>query len=714
MWISLKRDMALSRRRDKVAAMTKIDRRKFLGLAAASAAFPAIARAYQIDARVKTGTIKDVEHVVILMQENRSFDHYFGTMNGVRGFGDRFPIPLAGGRTVWSQSNTKDGPKLIAPFPLNTQQTFAHMRVEGTPHNWADAQFAWDGGRMSQWPTFKGAHAMGHYEQADIPFQWALANAFTICDAYHCSFQGGTNTNRLFLWSGTNDGAGKLGGPSISNSHDSLPGEKHPAAATPYRWTTYPERLEKAGVSWRIYEDMANNFGDNPLVGFKPFRDSLAKAPGSNPALTEKGLSTQHLDRLRADVMAGALPSVSWVISPDVDSEHPGPSSPAQGADYTARVLDCLTSNPEVWAKTVFLVMYDENDGFFDHAPPPAPPTRDAAGKLLGGSTVDTAGEYHLVRADSEKTAEKDELMGRPYGLGPRVPMVVISPWSRGGWVNGQVFDHTSVIRFLEERFGVKETNITPWRRAVCGDLTSCFDFKTPNAPVVAMPETKTVAAKAAALKGRTKPPTPESIVAPVQATGARASRVLPYDLAVDDLGGEGALKLSFVNMGRAGAVFHVYDVLAPEAGPRRYTVEGGKILAGEWPAGAYDLCVYGPNGFFRRFAGSGKGARPRVRVRGEKLKPSLVMAVTSFATTKDRITTTASAYRDKQYDWSSALAAKAVVSAAWAPASHGWYDVTARREGDAKWLVQFAGRVEGLGATSDPALGGPAVMSWT
>jgi phospholipase C len=112
------------------------------------------------------------------------------------------------------------------------------MRVEGTPHSWSDAQFAWDAGRMSQWPTFKGAHAMGHYAQADIPFQWALANAFTLCDAYHCSFQGGTNTNRLFLWSGTNDGAGKFGGPSISNSHVSLPGEKHPTATTPYTWTT--------------------------------------------------------------------------------------------------------------------------------------------------------------------------------------------------------------------------------------------------------------------------------------------------------------------------------------------------------------------------------------------------------------------------------------------------------------------------------------------
>src|SRR6185295_11603521 len=245
---------------------------------------------------------------------------------------------------------------------------FAHMRVQGTPHNWADAQFAWDEGRMGGWPDAKGAHTMAHYVEADLPFQFALANAFTVCDAYYGSFVGGTNTNRLFLWTGTNDPSGKFGGPSLSNSHDTLPEKGGPKE--PYTWTTYPERLEKAGISWKIYEDMADTFGDNPLVGFKVFRDSLAKAPGSRPKLAEKGLTTQHLDALRADVMADKLPQVSWIVSPAKDSEHPGPSSPAQGADYTARALDCLTSNPEVWAKTAFLVMFDENDGYFDHMPP--------------------------------------------------------------------------------------------------------------------------------------------------------------------------------------------------------------------------------------------------------------------------------------------------------------------------------------------------------
>jgi phospholipase C len=701
---------------DKGAAMTQIDRRRLLAVGAASLALPsAIAKAWAIDAKVKTGTIADVDHVVILMQENRSFDHYFGTMRGVRGFGDRFPIPLKEGRTVWSQANSKGGPPIVAPFPLDAAKTFAHMRVEGTPHSWDDAQYAWDNGRMGSWPDQKHAHTMAYYSEADIPFQFALANAFTLCEAYHCSFQGGTNTNRLFLWTGTNDPTGKLGGPSISNSHDTLP-EKG-GAKEPYLWMTYPERLEAAGISWKIYENMADNFGDNPLVGFKTFRDSLAKAAGSNSALAEKGLSTQHLDALQADVLAGRLPQVSWVVSPAADSEHPGPSSPAQGANYTARVLDCLTANPDVWARTALLVMFDENDGFFDHVPPPAPPSRDASGNMLGESTVDVAGDYHLARHPTEAKSERDDLMGRPYGLGPRVPLYVISPWSRGGWVNAEVSDHTSVIRFLEKRFGVIEPNISAWRRAVCGDLTSCFDFKTPNEGVAKLPETAEVAKRVATVTKRTTPPTPETPTAPVQVAGVRPSRPLPYDLAVNDLAEPGRLRLTFINSGEAGAVFHVYDCLRLDQAPRRYTVGAQNRLNGEWKAGAYDLCVYGPNGFYRRFTGSGAGARPSVSVLHEKRGPELVVSLRNRTDAKERIVVTPTAYADRLKPWTAQLAAKSgSASHDWQlKATHGWYDFTLTRESDPAWRVRIAGRVEsGAPSMSDPAMGGPATMGWS
>ncbi|PTT78158.1 phospholipase C, phosphocholine-specific, partial [Pseudomonas sp. HMWF010] len=523
--------------------MSPLDRRAFLLSATAALALPpAVARALAIDADVRTGTLKDVEHVVILMQENRAFDHYFGVMNGVRGFGDRFPIPVPNSpgvenRTVWTQVNDTGagGPPQVSPFPLDTVSTFAHMRVEGTPHSWADAQAAWNEGRMNRWPAAKTERAMGYYRPEDIPFQYAMADAFTLCDAYHCSTQTGTNTNRLFLWTATNDPSGQFGGPSISNSHDSLVADG--GAADPYRWTTYGERLLAAGVSWRIYQDMADNFTDNPTAGFKTYRDSHDGLPGSDPRLKALALSTRKLDGLREDVLSGALPQVSYIVAPAADSEHPGPSSPAQGADYTARVIDALTADPKVWARTVLLVMFDENDGFFDHVPPPAPPSIATDGTVLGASTVDTAGEYHHVRNPTEAKAEREELMGRPYGLGPRVPLYVLSPWSRGGWVNSQVFDHTSVIRFMEARFGVKEPNISPWRRAVCGDLTSAFDFKAPNTTpfVQALPSTEATAAKAAALPATTVPPTPTTLAVPVQATGPRPSRALPYALRIDE-----------------------------------------------------------------------------------------------------------------------------------------------------------------------------------
>ncbi len=694
--------------------MPDIDRRGLLLGGAAAGALPAflastLARAAAIDADVRTGTIADVQHVVILMQENRSFDHYFGTMAGVRGFGDRFPVPVrdASGRkdgTAFLQAyGQAGGPDVIAPFPLNTTKTFAHMRVEGTPHGWSDAQGAWGEGRMDRWPVAKHPHSMGYYDQADIPFQYALAQAFTLCDAYHCSTQTGTNTNRLFLWTGTNDGLGQAGGPSISNSHDDLP-EKGGAPES-YRWTTYPERLLQAGVSWRVYQDMADNFTDNPLAGFAAYRDAHAGAPGSDPRLKELALSTWHLDGLRQDVLARRLPQVSWIIAPAADSEHPGPSSPAQGADYVARVIDILTQDPATWARTALLVMFDENDGFFDHVPPPAPPSRDGGGALLGGSTVDTAGEYHLVRNPTEAKAERDDLMGRPYGLGPRVPMYVISPWSRGGVVDSQVFDHTSVIRFLEARFGVAEPNISPWRRTVCGDLTSCFDFRTPNhRPPPPLPPTAESARRAAALKQTTTPPTPTTPLAPVQARGERPSRALPYRFEVEARIEGGAIALDLANPGEGGTVLHVYDRLRLDQPSRRYTLGAGGRLTGVWPAGAHDLWLLGPNGFHRHVAGdAADGLEWRIRQAADDRSVSVTLSNGGSA---PRVVVVDAA---EGKSWRVTLTPGASKAKTW-PTNHGWYDLTAACAAAPAWRRRAAGRVEtGKDSISDPLMGGPA-----
>ena len=679
-----------------------LNRRGLMFAGGAAALSPSIARALAISADASTGTIADVAHVVILMQENRGFDHYFGTMRGVRGCADRFPIPVEGpeGRTVWTQQGAD---RLLSPFHLDTTSAFANMRIEGTPHTWADAHAAWDHGRMSRWPSAKTERSMGYYRREDIPFQHALADAFTICDAYHCSFQGGTNTNRLFLWTGTNDPAGKGGGPSISNSHDSfVAGGGHPDG---YRWTTYPERLSRAGVSWRIYQDMADNFSDNPTAGFKAYRDSHAGVPGSDPRLAELALSTRALDGLREDVVSGALPQVSWIVAPAKDSEHPQPSSPAQGADYTARVLDALTADPKVWSRTVLFLMYDENDGFFDHAPPPAPPSIQDS-EPLGGSTVDTSGEYHLVQADSEKPAERADLMGAPYGLGPRAPMLVISPWSRGGWVASEVFDHTSVIRFLEARFEVEEPNISSWRRAVCGDLTSAFDFKTPNGGVLsALPATGSKAGRASLLR-LFKPVVPNASQPPLQETGVRPSRPLPYRLQVEQVDTANGINLRFSNAGSSAAVFHVYDHLHLDRWPRRYTVGAGAYLEDAWAGTVHDLWVLGPGGFHRRFTGDGPGPDVSVEMAAEPSSSVLSLRIRNRGTGAVDVAVTPNAYGFTLKRFATRIAADGSRVHRWSVArTGGWYDLSLRVDGDPRFLRRFAGRIEtGRDTISDPA----------
>lgn len=651
---------------------------------------PSIARALDIPAHNRTGTIKDVEHVVILMQENRSFDHYFGTMNGVQGFGDRFAIPAPDtkthkGRTVFAQPREDDATRLIAPFALNTAQDFRLMRVEGTPHSFKDAQDAWDEGRMGEWPKSKHNHAMGHFTRADLPFQYALAEAFTLCDAYHCAMHSGTNPNRVFHWTGKNVGTN---GPVIDNGYDDL--RHDPKGHGGYDWTTYPERLGAAGIDWRLYQNMKDNFTDNPLVGFKTYRAADKSTSGKLLDLAERSIRTRDLDKLKEDVLADRLPQVSWIVGTAEGSEHPATSSPAQGADYTAKVLDALTANPDVWAKTVFLINFDENDGYFDHVPPPAPPSIGADGKVMGYAGG-AAQEYH--QGD-------DAYKNRPYGLGPRVPLYVISPWSKGGYVASEVFDHTSVIRFLETRFGVKEPNISEWRRAVCGDLTSCFDFKTPNdQPFFAhLPKTGEQAERARKLGGRTTPPTPDALIAPVQEQGLRPRRATPYDLQCG-LNSAGELVMLNNSHNKGSAVFQLYDLNARAATPYRYTVRDGQVH--HVPAGPLKLWVNGPNGFHRRFEGetvrfSCDRGPEGFEARNLSDKPlSLIWHDQAYGQAPQSLTLAPGETRTLRFDIA---------------ASHGWYDFSLNGDG---YAVRLAGHVEdGKPSMSDPAAFGAAKLT--
>jgi phospholipase C len=718
--------------------MSSTSRRDFLrtfaattGAGVATTFFPpAIRNALAISPRRCKGTIEDVEHVVILMQENRSFDHYFGTLSGVRGFGDRLPVPVPDApgrvnRTVWYQPSETGTPEMIAPFRLDTEQTFEYMRVEGTPHSWPDAQGAWGDGSMKEWPRFKRNHSMGYFTEQDMPFQFALAEAFTICDAYYCSFMGNTNPNRLFLWTGTNDPLQKNGGPAIYNQYDNV--DYEPAGG--YTWLTYCERLEAARVSWQIYQNMADNFTDNSVAGFRSFRASYFKEAGANPELARRGLSTRDLDLLEKDVLDGKLPQVTWIVATAEGSEHPGPSSPAQGADYTARVLEALTANPDVWAKTVLFVNFDENDGLFDHMPPPAAPSyavwhEDASKRALAGaSSVDTLGEYHeFVPVDVP--ADRAAPLHKPYGFGPRVPMYVVSPWSKGGWVNSEVFDHTSVIRFLEKRFGVKEPNISPWRRAVAGDLTSTFNFSDPDDSDFYddLPDTIDLAERARELPGRTTPVTPALAELPVQAWGIRPSRALPYELHVHakERPKAGTVALSFVNTGRAGAVFHVYDKKYLDRIPRRYTVGAGHELGGEWDVraddGAYDLWVLGPNGFHRHFTGDidpqqRRAPEPEIRVEYDRHRDGLRLTLINRGDAPASFRLTSNAYHNNWQPLSFRVAPRDHRDH-FLPLKHSahWYDFTVRVVGADSYSRRFAGHMEtGRHSLSDPGMGGRA-----
>lgn len=572
------------------------DRRQFLtrttaGLAAITLP-SAIRRALALPASGKTGTIQDVEHVVILMQENRAFDHYFGSLRGVRGFSDPRPLMLPSGKPVWQQPAPNGG--TAAPFRLNSR-TSAAQSLPSLDHSWKGSQARWQ--NYDAWIAAKGPLTMGYFTREDLPFHYALADAFTICDAYHCSLFGPTNPNRMFLFTGTNGLAvGDDGPQAIINPPDEPNETADPRNDAPkfagYQWTTYAERLQAAGIDWRVYQEY-DNYGDNALAYFAHFRGldptselyrrARSWAPTSNAANAKQSRGEHLVEQFAADVTGDRLPQVSWIVAPYIVCEHPA-ACPAYGEQLVARLIGVLADHPEVWAKTALFVNYDENDGFFDHMPPPVPPSTG-----MGKSTVPLRGESY---------------QGQPVGLGPRVPMLIVSPWTKGGFVNSQLFDHTSVIRFLELRFGVMEPNITPWRRAVCGDLTSAFDFAARDILWEAsLPDT----AGYNALGDASASLPPVTVITdqpqPRQEAGRRPTRALPYHFDVSGRPQKDSLALRIANRGNSGICVSVHSADG-ESGPFVYTVGAGEVLTDRLPiTDTFDYTVYGPNGFLRRFA---------------------------------------------------------------------------------------------------------------
>ncbi|MGW1199917.1 phosphocholine-specific phospholipase C [Streptomyces sp. NPDC002536] len=686
-----------------------ISRRRALSLGAGAATIaatgsllpPSLHQAIAAGAERSGGGLADIRHVVVLMQENRSFDHYFGTLRGVRGYADRNAVRLPGGGSIFEQPGPK-GP--VLPFAVRDAAAAQHKDLQyigALDHSWAGGHKAWRDGWMDNWIAAKTPATMAHYDRADVPLHHELADTFTVCDAYHAAIHSSTSPNRNHLvsgWTGFEPGGARAVG------NDAYDEDKH----TGYTWTTYAERLQKAGIGWQVYQEW-DNFTDNNLEFFASFkavaRKALAKVDGVRTMTafyeklaaadaagrtrlqglldegvaaltdTERTLFRRALHRgepgstataFAADVASGKLPKVSYIVPSGADSEHPGASSPVASASIVYKILDALGRNPEVWRHTALFITYDENDGFFDHVPPPVPPA-----------------------------GTKDEFwQGQPVGLGIRVPMLVVSPWSLGGYACSEVFDHTSITRFLERWLGVHEPNISAWRRTVCGDLTGAFDFtRGRRLPAVHAP------GAVPPFTGRWNPEPPARQRMPRQEPGSRPARPLPYRPDADGAfdAAAGVVRLKLRNTGRSSAHFALYPYAGEYAVPQHRDVLG----AADWDVpvakGAYAFTLTGPNGFRREFEGTAQGAAAALHVTSEAdaRRRELHLTLSNRGRATLTVTLAVDGYGDERPRTVRLAPGSTRTLPYAAHREHGWYDLVISAAEDRSFKRRLMGHIE-------------------
>ncbi|RXF67870.1 phosphocholine-specific phospholipase C [Arcticibacter tournemirensis] len=846
---------------------TTESRREFIkkaGLLAGAAGlfsvFPsAIQKALAIEADPGT-TYLDAEHVVFLMQENRSFDHCYGALKGVRGFNDPRAIELPNRNPVWLQTNTEG--KTFAPFRLDIKNSKATW-MGSLPHSWSDQVDARNNGRFDTWLTAKKAGnkdyshmplTLGYYDRQDIPFYYALADAFTVCDQHFCSSLTGTSANRSYFWSGI----------IRENPHDEKSKAhvwNHEINYKDVNWPTFPERLEQAGISWKVYQNELSvpvgfndeednwlaNFTDNNLefhkqyhVRFHPahlawLEERADNLPGEIKSLEDKleskpsdsniskeldkkksllnevmearktynkeaferlpdfeksihrrafvtnehdpdyhKLSTIHYEehgenrevkvpegdifhQFRLDAENNRLPAVSWLVAPCAFSDHPG--SPWYGAWYVSEALDILTKNPDIWKKTIFILTYDENDGYFDHVPPFTPPhsARPETGAVSKG--IDTRAEWVTMDQEKARTDNVGSRRESPIGLGYRVPLVIASPWTKGGWVNSEVFDLTSSLQFLEHFLSsktgkaVREPNITDWRRTVCGDLSSVFRplNKENIAPLSFLKRDEVIEgifeAQFKPLPGNFKALNAEEIrqvrenpsassLLPGQEKGVRPACAIPYELYADSRLNKDRKKVvvSF-RAGKevfgeksAGAAFNVYSPVKFRLGNDNdyetmhnwsFAVKAGDVVSYEWDLGSfengtYNLRSYGVNGFFREFYGDAGDPEIEVTTSCERINDSK-SKISQNLILNFKNKSSSESYRleieDKSYGAGKIAVvlppASALDKVINLKKSSGWYDLSIKANGFSTFGKRYAGHVEnGKGSISDPLMG--------
>ena len=799
-------------------------------------------------------TFYDAEHIVLLMQENRSFDHAFGTLQGVRGFNDPRAIHLPNNNKVWLQSNKKG--ETYAPFHFDIKNTKITW-MGSLDHSWTTQVDARHNGHMDRWLDVKDPGGdyegmpltMGYYSRADIPFYYALADAFTVCDYNFCSSLTGTTPNRLHFWSGT------IREKMEAASQAKVWNEDADHGAGEVNWKTYPERLEDNGISWKVYQNQVyanvglgenqswlDNFGDNPLeyfphyhvrmtpeyISFLPeqirlleeeinkmetqlstgifpierdkhwVENAVAEGKKRLAALKEeqkiftlenfeklstyqknifnKAFTTNRNDphyqecvplkykeddiereitipkgdilyQFREDVKSGNLPTVSWLVAPEKFSDHP--TTAWFGAWYVSEVMDILTQNPEVWKKTIFILTYDENDGYFDHVPPfgaPSPYSPDK-GKVSHG--IDTSVEFVRKNEQSNKKHNRESNIG----LGYRVPMVIASPWTRGGFVCSEIFDHTSALRFLEnfleKKTGKKiiEENITQWRRTVCGDLSSAF--RPYNGEKIELPEfleKETFIESINNAQFKKIPdnyhPLTEAQVAlidrnaaasgilPRQEKGIRSACALPYELYVNSMLSKDKKSVSIhfeagnsvFGSRSAGTAFYVYALNVTDGwrqNTRDYALIAGDKQTDDWSLdqfenGIYHLRAYGPNGFYRSFRGNAydpiadiQCSYEKASSNSKKLTGNVLLTITNHDTKSLRLEISDNSYKTAAQHLALA-AGKTSSFVINTEKSFGWYDVSLKINGSEFFEKQFAGHVEtGTVSKTDPLMGG-------
>jgi phospholipase C len=839
------------------------------GMTGMSGLIPAaIQKALAIDPNPGS-TWMDAEHIVILMQENRSFDHCFGTLKGVRGFNDPRVIQLPNGNPVWLQSNDKG--QTFAPFHLDIKDTKATW-MSSLPHSWKNQVNARNDGKYDQWLNEKRNSireyadmplTLGYYNRQDIPFYYALADGFTVCDQSFCSSLTGTNPNRLYFWTGT------IRAEQHEDSRAHVWNEDMDYETL--HWKTFPEILEENEISWKFYQNEVSidvgfkdeqdpwlsNFQDNPLEFFSQFnirlhgkhliqvRNLVNSLPGEidslqkkldnlKPADPSKTKIQKELDekkkslddaikevneynqekfdelssvdknlhqkafitnvndpdyhsleeisyddngtrrnlklpkgdlfhQLREDVKAGKLPTVSWIAAPENLSDHP--SSAWYGAWYISELMDILTQNPEVWKKTIFILAYDENDGYFDHVPPFTAPH---SGKIETGKAsegLDTRVEFVTLQQEKERKG-----FPIPYsrecsiGLGYRVPLIVASPWSRGGFVNSEIFDHTSTLQFLEKfltnKTGkqVRASNISEWRRTISGDLTSVFKPSDLNQPadlefIKKNSFMETVYnAKFKKLPSSFKELMPEEIrefrndpyaspYMPKQESGIKPSNGLLYQLYADGKLNEAknAFEIRFEASGKLfgekalGSPFNVYapgKYIHLENGSPvfrdlrtwAFAVKSSDHIEASWllpefENNQYHLRVYGPNGFYREFKGSAHDPMIDIfceyqarTINKTKLTGNIEIIMSNPTNVPYKILITDNAYKNpplKKILHPVNNNNEEITIPIDLSKNFGWYDITIKIIGNDLFEKRYAGRVEtGEQGYSDPYMG--------